>query len=239
MKKTIITLIGILTLVLFTVGCTTARSGGQGAAVDLTNPEAAATEVRIAPDYKQVEIESPVAPAALDPVPAPTAVPAPQYIGLEAAKEIALSHVGLSENDVVFTETKEGRDNGEVVYDIEFFANEVEYDFEIDAISGTIREFDYDMTDDHSSGNGSNNAPAPTTAPASTEYIGLEAAKKIALSHANVSASEATFTKAKQDRDDGRVVYELEFFVGNVEYEYEIDAISGRILDYDREIDDD
>ena len=31
--------------------------------------------------------------------------------------------------------------------------------------------------------------------------------------------------------DDGRGVYEIEFYVGNTEYDYEIDAHSGAILE--------
>lgn len=168
----------------------------------------------------------------------PTSVPSQdEYIGLEAAKLIALNHAELSENEVIFTEAKRSRDDGVVVYDIEFYAQQVEYDYEIDAITGAIREWDRDTH--NSSGSGSNNEPKPTTAPTQNEHIGLDAAKKIALNHAGVSASQVTFTKAKQDKDDGRVVYEIEFFVGNVEYEYEIDAITGKIREWDREVDDD
>ncbi len=35
------------------------------------------------------------------------------------------------------------------------------------------------------------------------------------------------------ERDDGKSYDEVEFEVGDTEYEYEIDAISGKILDYD------
>ena len=58
-------------------------------------------------------------------------------------------------------------------------------------------------------------------------------AKSIALGHAGVSASSVSFSKAKLDDDDGRGVYEIEFYVGNAEYDYEIDAYSGGIIVYD------
>ena len=66
---------------------------------------------------------------------------------------------------------------------------------------------------------------APTAAPtaAATEaargFIGVDRAKSIALGHAGVSASSVAFSKAKLD-DDGRGVYEIEFYVGNTEYDY-------------------
>ena len=68
-----------------------------------------------------------------------------------------------------------------------------------------------------------------------TTYIGTEKAKSIALSDAGVSG--VRFEKAKLDHDDGRAVYEIEFEKGNKEYEYEIDALTGKILE--RDIDND
>ena len=56
-------------------------------------------------------------------------------------------------------------------------------------------------------------------------------AKSAALKHAGLSASNVTFTKAKLD--DGK--YEIEFVSGSAEYEYEIDAATGSVLEYDVE----
>ena len=63
-------------------------------------------------------------------------------------------------------------------------------------------------------------------------------AKAIALEHAGVAEANARFHKVHLDTDDGRREYDIEFRVGNVEYEYEIDAQSGRILDHDKDYDD-
>ena len=64
--------------------------------------------------------------------------------------------------------------------------------------------------------------------------IGVERAKAIALKDANVS--NVTFVKAKLDRDNGVMVYDVEFYKGNVEYDYEIEASTGRILEKDIDI---
>ena len=77
-------------------------------------------------------------------------------------------------------------------------------------------------------------APAPTQPAASG--ISADRAKQIALSHAGVSG--ASFTKVELDTDDGVRVYEIEFKVGNVEYDYDIDASSGAIISSSSEIDD-
>ena len=70
--------------------------------------------------------------------------------------------------------------------------------------------------------------------------ITVDEAKQIALNHAGVSAAEATFLEAKQDYDDGRLQYEIEFIVpfGSAykEYGYEIAASDGSILGYGHDI---
>ena len=71
------------------------------------------------------------------------------------------------------------------------------------------------------------------TSTSSGSYIGVDKAKSIALKHAGKSASSVSFTKAKLDKEDGKVVYEIEFRSGRTEYEYDIDAYSGKILEYD------
>ena len=63
--------------------------------------------------------------------------------------------------------------------------------------------------------------------------ITIEEAQNIALSHAGVSAADARFTKTKLDYDDGISKYEIEFVVGTYEYDYEINAANGTIIEYD------
>ena len=75
--------------------------------------------------------------------------------------------------------------------------------------------------------------------PAIPTYISVDEAKQIALNHASVSEANADIEKVEFDTDDGIPYYEVEFEVGDDDYEYEIHAISGTILDYDQDIEDD
>lgn len=68
------------------------------------------------------------------------------------------------------------------------------------------------------------------------QYIGEDKAKSIALEYAGISEQQTTFIKAYLNYDDGHVVYDVEFYSGSTEYDYEIDAVNGDILEYDREI---
>ena len=64
-----------------------------------------------------------------------------------------------------------------------------------------------------------NNNITSVGAASSGAYIGEEKAKSIAADHAQVSLSETTFQKVELDYEDGRVVYEVEFYIAGTEYE--------------------
>ena len=68
--------------------------------------------------------------------------------------------------------------------------------------------------------------------------IGIDKAKQIAVSHAGIALSEAAFQKAKLEKDNGRTEYEIEFYHEGIEYDYTVDAASGKILEYDIDRDD-
>ncbi|MBO6133828.1 MAG: PepSY domain-containing protein, partial [Lachnospiraceae bacterium] len=61
----------------------------------------------------------------------------------------------------------------------------------------------------------------------------------IALQKAGLKEKDVTFSKAKLENDDGKKEYDIEFYRGGYEYEYEIDALTGKITDESIEIDDD
>ena len=81
------------------------------------------------------------------------------------------------------------------------------------------------------------NPTTPTQQGTASGAITAERARQIALEHAGLSASGVQFLRTQTDRDDARLVYEVEFVTknGNVwkEYDYEIDANTGRIIDID------
>ena len=74
-----------------------------------------------------------------------------------------------------------------------------------------------------------------TTAFADNSPLTVEQAKQAALNFAGVNASEAAFTKAYKGFDDGREVYEIEFYANNTEYDMDVDVYTGRITDFSTE----
>ena len=70
-------------------------------------------------------------------------------------------------------------------------------------------------------------------------YIGTKKAKAIAFAHAGVDAAAVLSCKTEMDTEGGIMVYDVDFEAGRFEYEYEIDAATGKVLKAEKEIDDD
>lgn len=167
------------------------------------------------------------------------------YIGAEKAKEIALTHAGISESDIHNCEIELDYDHGVMVYDIEFDAQGIEYDYEIGAVDGSVvtshHENDHDHHDDshHSSAQTTPQASTGSTADAQTPTITEDEAMFIAVEHAGLPTESSNYSyEIELDHEKGILVYEIEFKYGEYEYDYEINASTGEVLKYDKEKDD-
>lgn len=150
-----------------------------------------------------------------------------QYIGTEAAKVAALNHAGLKSDEVNFVHAHLESDDGIWQYDIEFHKDTTEYDYDIDALTGEVLSFDHDAEYYHHA----------QAANAGSEQITEEQAKQLALQHAGVTEKDARRLQIEFDYDDGRGEYEVEWYVGRTEYSCDVDAVTGAILSYDKELD--
>ena len=150
-------------------------------------------------------------------------------ISLDKAKEIALSHAGLGSDQVTFVQANKDFDDGIQKYDIEFYCNGKEYDYEINASNGQIIKYDYDAEYDYIQNN-NNQSNVNNIA-----KISEEEAKQIVLSHAGLTSNQVTFKRTELDFDYGIQKYEVEFYYNNREYSYEVDANTGDILAYEQD----
>lgn len=159
-----------------------------------------------------------------------------EYLGVDAAKAIALAAADITESDAVFTTAELEEKNGLSYYEIDFTVGGQEYDYDIDAISGKIIENQTKAVDDTAANEATT---ANTINAASDGQVTLEEAKEIALNHAGLTADGVTFIKGKLERDDGREKYDIEFYTSDFkEYDYEIDPQTGEILSYDYDAED-
>lgn len=164
-----------------------------------------------------------------------TKASANQSADIEKAKQIALADAGVSAADAKFIKAKADYDDGVKVFDIEFISGSKEYEYEINAASGKITDKDVESVKTRPQ-----TVKESTTSAAAEQkgdFIGVDSAKQKALSHAGLNSADVRFTKVKFDKDDGISVYEIEFISGRYEYEYEINAETGKIIDWDKEID--
>lgn len=177
--------------------------------------EAAGLSVSYDAATRTAQVSDPSASSA----PQPPASPAPGgFVTQERAQEIALAHAGVKAADAVFIQTHLDYDHGRARYEVEFHAGTTEYDYEIDAQTGEVISFDYDVE-----------GYQPSAAGASGQ-ITPQRAQEIALAQAPAGS---TVVKCKLDYDDGRAVYELELRSGAVEYECKLDAASGAVLSWE------
>lgn len=113
--------------------------------------------------------------------------------------------------------------------DVYWYENSKTVELKPKSGNATVTDADIIVTDDYSgaSGNGGGTAAAS---------ISLDEAKNIALTKAGLAMADVTFTKAKLDRDDGIVKYELDFRTADTEYETEIDAVTGNIIEWELDV---
>ena len=154
------------------------------------------------------------------------------YIEQDRALEIALQHAGLSRNQITGLDIEFDCEDGVMVYEVEFDCSGDEYEYDIDAVSGDIIKWEKERGDEKQSGS---NSSAPQTTEPDAQMISADKAKSVALGHAGVSASDVTGLKCRTDRENGRLVFEVDFKYNGYEYEYDIDAYSASIVKSDKE----
>ena len=145
-------------------------------------------------------------------------------ITTDEAKEIALKHAGVDASAATFFRTDYEWDDN--TYEVEFYAGNTEYDYEISAATGDILSFDSEVE-------GFNVGDGPSGETASAGLISEEEAKAIALKHAGLGEADVKGLRVTRDFDDGVQKYEVEFREGFTEYDYEIRGEDGEILSYD------
>ena len=143
-----------------------------------------------------------------------------QDIGYEKAKSIAYADAGVSAAQVQNLKVEKDWDDGRLEYEVEFWANNTEYEYTIAGADGTILKRESE---------GSN---------VSGNVIGFNAARDAALKHAGLSQSDVYDLDVSDELDERTPHYEVDFKSGGMEYEYQIDAVSGAVLSHHTEWDD-
>lgn len=173
-------------------------------------------------------------------------------IPMEEAQEAALKAADIEAADADISATTLSEVAGVACYKVEFTSGEYAYAYTINAETGAVMEMSSQEQNAQTSGtqtevadstvpataqtSGSASAQAQTSAAApaqnatGTGTVDEAAAQKIALEHAGVKAADATITKSRLDYENGRRVYDIEWYAGGAKYDYEIATDNGEII---------
>ena len=155
-------------------------------------------------------------------------------IGTDKAMDIAAAAFGkASTAKMAYSAVDPELDESPAHYEVEITSQTgEEFEYKVDAYTGAILESKREAAD------GTEVPVVQPSKPAASGDIGYAKAKSVALNHAGVSENKAYDMDIELDDEDGRLVYEVEFKSGNMEYSYEINAASGAILKHEAELDD-
>ena len=157
-------------------------------------------------------------------------------IGRDAARTAAEQYAGTTALNSVTAEVDPELDESPAHYEVELHTAWGEFEYRVDAYTGKVLSGQKDLPGT-APGQGDVSRPSDSKNTPSGD-IGYAKARSIALSHAGVSENKAYDMDIELDDEDGRLVYEVEFKSGNMEYDYEIDASSGAILKHETELAD-
>lgn len=155
-------------------------------------------------------------------------VATPDQITLEEAQTAALTDAGVAAADATFTEGKLDYDDGQALYDVDFYTADAKYEYEINAATGSVysrskETFSAAPTQDTTPATEPDPVPAGSdTAGSAPAATGMEAAKAAALADAGFTEDQVYLSKCEADYDDGVLCYEIEFCCNGWEYDYEI-----------------
>ena len=144
-----------------------------------------------------------------------------KYISIDMVKEIVFKHAKVENKNIVNLEIEYDYENGNMIYDVEFDYNNIEYDYEVDAVSGKILESEIENKNKDSNNNNNN----------SNTYLSKDKIKEIALKKANVSKYYDYDIEFKFK--GGTPIYEVEFETDSAEYDIKINAKNGNIIKYE------
>ena len=155
-------------------------------------------------------------------------------IGTDKAMDIAAAAFGkASTAKMAYSAVDPELDESPAHYEVEITSQTgEEFEYKIDAYTGAILESKREAAD------GTEVPVVQPSKPAASGDIGYAKAKSVALNHAGVSEGKAYDMEIELDDEDGRLIYEVEFKSGNMEYSYEINAATGAILKHEAELDD-
>ena len=176
-------------------------------------------------------------------------------ISMDQAQTTALDAANIDAANADVSSATLSERAGITCYKVEFTSGDYAYSYSINAESGEVLEMSsWEQTvatiipDSGTQADAATSTAGTATTPnaatpaqsspntnTSTGAVSEAKAQEIALAHAGVKPANATITKSKLDYDDGRQVYEVEWYANGAKYDYEIDVATGEVVKSDYE----
>ena len=187
------------------------------------------------------------------------------FLTEQDAEQLALTDAGALKNEAERLRTKADFEDGDSVYEVEFYLDQLEYDYTIRQETGQILQWSVEgkdaggarveqtlagenaeaiqpeqkeeqQTEVSLSNEGAKGASEKAPGQTSEEaLIGIAKAKETALADVGLTEEEVTFQSLSFDREWGYAKYELEFRQDFREYEYTVDATTREILSFEQD----
>ena len=156
-------------------------------------------------------------------------------ISLNQAKQIAVNDAGVEISSAVFLKISSDFDDGIMRWEVNFVSGNTQYEYEISSIDGTVLKKELEVIKQEGFPQEAN--PYQQTLavdPTGQNGIKVDAnkAREIAVQHSGVDTANVILTKQEYDIEHATPRWEIEFVIGNLQYEYEISAVNGAILKF-------
>lgn len=145
----------------------------------------------------------------------------------EEVKSIAFQDAGVEESQVTRIRVHQEYDDGRDKYEVDFYVDNREYDYDIDSNTGEILSKDSEIEDDFM------NQDASGTQPTDGQVISKEKALEIVL--ARVEGAGEENVRMELEKEDKYWKYEGEILYNQREYEFELNGETGEILEWSEE----
>lgn len=215
-----------ITAIVITVALLFGFGGGVASLTD--NSVATVQTLRRTPE-KAVDSPAPEAPPAETDVTQEVTPTEPKKLTRQEALDIALAAANVAAEAVYDLEAELDLERSGLVWEVDFDCEKVEYEYDIDAVTGQILK---SRKEAPKSQKPAATQPAPVQPEAkpeaAQETISRSKAQELALKHAGVT--NARDLDAELDREKGQLIWEVDFEAGGYDYEYELDAYTGKIL---------
>ncbi|MBR5969558.1 MAG: PepSY domain-containing protein, partial [Lachnospiraceae bacterium] len=157
-------------------------------------------------------------------------------ISAEAAENFAFADACVKPQDAAVTKNKFDFEDGMFVYEIEFVADGMFYDYTIRAADGTVLKSEAEAVQ----GYRAEAISGSTEDPFDRAKISEQQALEKVLADAGLAAAAVTVTKQERDSENGMPVFEIGFYCSEgeeqyAEYDYTVNAITGEVLGKRRE----